>query len=248
VAFGFAAIAVSLATGWGLGGEVRARRKLYPDQPWRWVKRWDGGRIEAARERGRSAGMVVFALFVIAAVLGAGFLLFQGPPHKDASFLLALLAAFGMIGLILLGIALRNLAAAVRFTPAVFQMSTMPGRIGGRLSGTIEAPANLPPGGEAVVILKCLRQSGAGSPSHRQMAKTLWQEEQRLSVTTSRLPIAFAIPPELPGTTPATTIADHYVFWRLRVTADVPGADWSAEFDVPVFQTKATGSGVEVKS
>lgn len=233
LAFAFGAIAVSMATGWGFDRTIPTRRKLHPDSPWLWVKRWDGGCIAAARTFGPAVSFVIFALCWIAALAGVGVLVSRiEAPAWVSLFVLA----FGLSGVILLAVAARGLASALRFAPAVFQMTTVPGVLGGRLSGTIEAPANLPFDGDVVVTLKCIRYSGAGSQGRGGGLMTLWQEEQRRPAST-HLPVAFAIPSDLPGTTPAATIADHFVSWRLLVRASVPGADWSAEFDVPVFRT-----------
>jgi hypothetical protein len=52
------------------------------------------------------------------------------------------------------------------------------------------------------------------------------------------LPVAFAIPPEAAPCDPIT--AGDRTLWRLIVSASVPGVDYAATFEVPVFRTAAS--------
>jgi hypothetical protein len=238
----FAAIAVSMATGWGWDRSIAQRTNLHPGKPWLWVRKWDGGRVEASHERGRSAGFLVLALFWNAAVVGAGILVYRsGPPEVSAVGLFLLV--FALLGFVLLVTAARQLVAALRFAPAVFRMAEVPGVLGGVLSGTIETPANVPIGVDAKLTLKCIRYTSAGRSS---MPVTLWQDEQR-TATSAPMPITFTVPYDLPGTTPPGETSDATIRWELQVKASVPGVDWSAQFAVPVFLTEASDPSIKAR-
>ncbi len=68
---------------------------------------------------GPAVGFMVFALCWIAAMSGAGVLVsrIKTPPPRDPAYLLALRAAFAVIGVIPVLVDFRNLAATLRFTP-----------------------------------------------------------------------------------------------------------------------------------
>ena len=52
------------------------------------------------------------------------------------------------------------------------------------------------------------------------------------------IPVAFAIPRDAMPSDPGN--ANDRVLWRLQVIGEVPGVDYSAAFEVPVFRTSAS--------
>jgi hypothetical protein len=74
----------------------------------------------------------------------------------------------------------------------------------------------------------------------------LWQEERRVMGEPSRtaaamethIPVTF----RLPGDAAACDDSDsnNRVLWRLQLSAVVPGVDYAAQFEVPVFRTSAS--------
>src|SRR6185503_2586845 len=71
-----------------------------------------------------------------------------------------------------------------------------------------------------------------------------WQEEQRVRGTAVRdyrgigatIPVDFAIPADARGTD--ESMPRNTIIWRLSVSASLPGVDYAAAFDVPVYYTE----------
>ena len=83
--------------------------------------------------------------------------------------------------------------ACRKFSPAVFEMSGVPGVLGGWLRGTIQMPPQVPEGTEARVRLVCHRRSTGSS----RLDYDVWEEESSAS-TSSSMPVAIRIPFNLP--------------------------------------------------
>jgi len=119
----------------------------------------------------------------------------------------------------------------------------VPGVVGGMLSGRVRIPTVVLPEKDAVTVLECVRRVTTGSGKNRHTSEDiLWQEEssvpRRALVQESRatlIPVRFLIPPEQPPTDEEDP--DNQLLWRLRARMAVPGVDFSAAFQVPVFRT-----------
>jgi hypothetical protein len=90
------------------------------------------------------------------------------------------------------------------------------------------------------LALRCIRRETRGRGKNRRtVERTIWEDEQTLvgklpadRAGGSAVPVAFRIPHDCEPT------RDGYgdgIIWRLRVRAAMPGADYAADFTVPVF-------------
>lgn len=149
-----------------------------------------------------------------------------------------LLAATGVIPALFAGYLIGRIR---KFGVSVFEMSPMPGVLGGPVAGTIRIPAKVETEDGFDVVLQCIHQyttgSGKNSSTHRDV---LWDETRHLDGGLSYgeatlLPVRFAAPYDKPATTVAGGSSGYY--WRLNVTAAAPGIDYKAVFDVPVKRT-----------
>ena len=217
--------------------EVAARIAQSPDRPWLHVAGWDQGRIQEAPAKQAAAAIGAFAAMWNAVVIGVALLAAGRPDLRSDTTVLVFLGVFGLAGLGMIALTIYMALASRKFSPAVFEMSAVPGVLGGWLRGTIRMPPQVPEGTEARVRLVCRRRSTGSS----RLDYDVWEEESSASASSST-PVAIRIPfnlPEsdLPGMPAKGTMR---VSWLLSISASLPGVDYSAVFDVPVFPTEAS--------
>ncbi len=210
---------------------VASRRALHPDEPWLWSDEWRHGRIKALPGRAATAILIVFALFWNSVVIGAAIAIQHQASTPIGAWIL--LAVFGATGLFLIGLAVYVAVLVKKFDRGVFQMSSVPGIIGGSLAGTVQLPRQLPAGVEVSLELACERISGSGKSS---TTTCLFQNAVRLRASAGVLPVSFQIPPDLPPSDSPDHRSSTRTKWWLKTKASVPGVDYSDVFEVPVFQ------------
>jgi hypothetical protein len=233
---------VALARGRRRLAEAEAAKARHPDEPWLWRPDWAAGRIEDSnRTAARFAW--VFAAFWNLVSLPAGYFGVRAAVEQGSrAGLVALLFPVAGVGLLIW--AARISARLRRFGVSRLELETRPAAVGRSLAGTVTAPLSLVPAGGFRVVLSCIRRVTTGSGDDRSTSeRILWQEEQQVPGRASRtaqdmattVPVRFPLPGDaLPcdERNPRDT-----VLWRLEVSADVPGVDYAATFEVPVFRT-----------
>jgi hypothetical protein len=130
-----------------------------------------------------------------------------------------------------------------KFGVSVFEMSPLPGVLGGPVNGTIRVPAKVETEDGFEVTLQCIHQyttrSGKNSTTHKDV---LWEDSRHIDAggfaygDESMLPVRFVAPYDRPATTVAGGRNGYY--WQLKATASAPGIDYKAVFDVPVRHTQ----------
>jgi hypothetical protein len=218
---------------------VQARDRLRganPDQPWLWREDWVAGRIPASI--GNSALVLgVCAVLYFAASAPVAFAIPQELAKNNNAILLALL--FPAAGLVLLRQAVR---AAVRWRVvrgSAFEMDSVPGRIGGTLTGKITLPAELRPIGNFTLGLRCVNRvtSGTGDSSST-WEHVLWNDEQTASSDGASVAVAFYIAPDTPSSDYSNS--SNEIIWRLSAGAPTASGKFDAQFEVPVFKVAQT--------
>jgi hypothetical protein len=128
-----------------------------------------------------------------------------------------------------------------KFGISVFEMSPLPGVLGGPVSGTIRIPAKVETEDGFDVELQCIRQYTTGSGKQRSTHRdVLWQDSRHIAGGLSygdetMLQVRFAVPYGEQATTASGGC--NGIYWRLNATAAAPGIDYKAVFDVPVKRT-----------
>jgi hypothetical protein len=218
--------------------ELKARN---PEQPWLWRRDWASGRIEDSTRTNLLGAWVVAALWNLVA-FPAGYLGLEAAfhEHKPAGFIVLL---FPLAGLWLLARAVLASLRKQKYGISMLELSTKPGAIGRSLTGVVSAPVGLTPAKGFRVRLTSVRRvtSRTGKSSSTQET-VLWEDEHQAPGQQSRdyqgmrttIPIAFQLPGD--GEPCDTRNANDRVLWRLQVEADVPGVDYEASFEVPVFR------------
>jgi hypothetical protein len=217
--------------------DVAARIAQSPDRPWLHFAQWDQGRIQDAPANQAAVAIGGFAAMWNAVVIGVALLARGRDDLRSETTVLVFLGIFGLVGLGLIALTVYMTLDARKFSLAVFEMSSVPGVLGGWLRGTIQIPPEVPEGIEARVCLVCERKrSGSGPPTY-----DVWEAESSAR-TSSSVPVAFRIPFNLPerDLPDMPSKGTMRVSWLLSVSASLPGVDYSAVFDVPVFPTEAS--------
>lgn len=219
--------------------EARERRECHPDSPWNWREDWADGVLRCETTRSRR-GAWVLAVFWNLVSLPLCFAL-PGELEKG-NWLILLGLIFPLVGVGLLARAVLLTLRLRRFGVSRFQMGVVPAPIGGRLGGVIEVSAKLQPEDGFRLRLTCLRKYRRGTGDDRRtVEKVLWQDEQTMShdlldrdPLRTAIPVSFRIPEDVAPSD--DTDPDDKTIWSLRATASVPGLDYCAVFEVPVFQ------------
>jgi hypothetical protein len=221
------------------------RRELHPDAPWLWNEAWAEGRLRG------SARATVLVLWLFAAAWNAIALplAFSAPREVSRGSGAALLAlALAAVGIALLWAALRATRRWRRYGAPVFEMADVPAPPGGELRGTLHVGEAVVPKEAFEVRLSCLRRSAHRVGGRRRTdEELLWSDCQRIPAGDAvvgpqgrMIAVRFAIPPDAKPSDPLP--GRHTIAWRLEATADVPGAEFHARFDVPVFAARPSRS------
>jgi hypothetical protein len=156
---------------------------------------------------------------------------------------------FPLIGLLLLIWAIRVAISWKKFGPSIFKMLSVPGVIGGNLSGAIETSVKLRPQDGFHLRLACVKRVVVGTGKGSSTQETvLWQVDKTMNEDLldeprrSGIPVSFQIPPDAMPTD--DTMPASKIVWRLIAQAKVPGVDYSATFEVPVFRTAQKADAV----
>ena len=216
-------------------------KEQYPEEPWRWKEEWGGGRIQSS-SKPKMIAAIVFATFWNLVSAPLWFIL----PNEvvDKGNRMALLGAiFPVVGIGLIVWAIRTVLRWRKYGESLFEMASVPGVVGGTLAGVIHTSQHIAPEGGFHVTLNCVRKRTTGSSKNRRTSETiLWQDERTMAremlkddLTQSAIPVLFHVPYDQPQTSEEDS--SNQVTWKLKVEAATPGIDYSASFDVPVFET-----------
>jgi hypothetical protein len=220
--------------------EMQRRRDLYPDEPWRGNPDWDSGSLEFSLEGGATGAMWGFAIFWNAVVVLAGYLFaaqYDLRREVGGTVMLAIMLA---AGLFLTYLAIRVSVMRRKYGRSSFRLKSMPVFQGGRLEGSIVASTDLPGGANALLTLEC--------ESHTPMPKsdlriTLWSSEQQIvHPGGATIPVCFDVPEGQPESRFFREEKGAWINWRVSVRMEVPGVDYRAGFEVPVYRKREGGA------
>ena len=218
----------------------------HPGEPWLWREDWASGLIQST-DRATVLGAWIFALFWNGVSSFVFFVVPQELAKGNKGVIIALI--FPVIGVALLVWAVRATIRWRKFGQSVFKMISVPGVIGGGLAGGIQIPHKLHASEGVRVRLVCLQRVTTGSGKNRSTTENvLWEDEKVITkdpVSDPRhtvVPVFFQIPPGWPAT---DSEGNQTIVWRLEAKAKVPGVDYFAQFEVPVFVTEKSRTSAE---
>lgn len=252
IALFFAAIGGGLVYGAFAGyrrmQQQAAIEEANPLSPWLWKRDWAERRARS-RNKGKAIALWVACIFVNMILLPGMISLPKLINQLDPRALVLL--GFSAIGVILFVYALRATLRRRRFGETYFEFYSLPFSPGGRLTGRIHLhlDGNVEHG--IALQLSCLRKTTTGSGDSRSTTQTvLWQADQSVSsgglgVDSSgrTIPVDFAIPSDA-YITDQDNPSDQVV-WVLHAEADIPGVNYTDDFEVPVFKTSASSAAAD---
>jgi hypothetical protein len=224
----------------------------HPGSPWLWRLDWAARRVES-KNKASAIGWWVVAVLVnmisLPASMGG---ISQGLNTHDPKFVFPV--AFELIGLIVLFGAIRATIRFERFGKTYFEMTSLPFSPGSRLAGAIHVQLDTDAALGVDLKLGCIRRVMTGSGDHRSTQQVpLWEDTKNVPATSLiRGPLDTVIPVEF-GLPADAFQTDHdnpndQVVWMLKAKADVPGVDYSDEFELPVFRTSSSPSAAAIST
>jgi len=207
--------------------------------PWLQRPDWRSGRIES----GGKAAMIGMSLFALVWLLITSPALFVLPEElKNGNYVALLVLVFPLVGLALLLMAAYKVLHWLKFGNVLLILESTPGRIGGELRGHLEIPAPVESRLGINLRLRCVRQITTGSgKGARTREEVLWEHSQIALPSKpwekqrTEAPVRFRIPADTQETDYSNP--RDKVLWRLEASAEAPGVDLGAQFEVPVFRT-----------
>jgi hypothetical protein len=226
--------------------EQAVREMANPSSPWLWRQDWAASRVES-KNKSTAIGWWIAAVLVNMLSLPTSLAgISQGLKAQDPKYIAP--AGFELIGLIVLFAAIRATIRFERFGKTYFEMNSLPFSPGCRVAGAIHVQLNTDAAHGVDLKLSCIRSVVTGSGDNRSTQKVpLWEDSKNIPATSLNrgpldtiIPVEFAIPTDAFQT-------DHdnpsdQVQWLLKANADVPGVDYSDEFELPVFRTSQSAA------
>jgi hypothetical protein len=220
-----------------------AVKEANPQSPWLWRSDWAQSRALSSRRNtlyGWWVGAVLTSmLFVPMAAITVPAMLRSGDPK--ALFLLGLC----LIPAALLAGAVRATIRRQRYGQTYFEFAALPFSPGKKISGQIQLRLDSAVEHGIDLRLSCIRRIVTGSGKEQSTSNVpLWQQEKNVPPSAlmigpagSLIPVEFEIPEEAYETN--HDVPSDQLLWMLHAHADVPGVDYSEDFEIPVFRSTA---------
>jgi hypothetical protein len=230
--------------GYGKGKNKKSMlQQKYPGQPWMWKPDWHDGVIRSD-SKAAMVGVLLFSIFWNAIGFPIGMMAFVDGVRGHGSPLAMIGLVFPVIGIGLILGTIYLVIGYLKYGKAVFSMDSVPGVVGGSLSGVIKVPGPMRNESGFKLRLCCVHQyvEGSGKESSTE-EDVLWEDSVKYSADIAgggvrgvELPVLFAIPFDLPSS--STSGDDDCIIWRLTANAHTKGVDFASRFEVPVFETE----------
>jgi hypothetical protein len=249
ISFSLIFVVLFCGAGWGLLitsyfaiKRIAAEAKLaaqFPNEPWRQKIVWTDGRIKSDQESSALGAIVIAIMWNVCSWP----LLFALPEKiKTGEYVGLLLLIFPIIGLGVIYWAVVSVARARRFGETYLELETFPGRQGEDFRGRVLAPEALGACQNIKLVLTCEKNfrvsSTRGGSENR--TQQVWRNEAMSAIVRGQSPsggvifkVNFSIPAALPD---SSDDRNEWFTWQLSTNAELPGADFEAEFEVPVFK------------
>ncbi len=255
VAFGlfFACIGLGLIVaaiaGYRISKQQEAMQAANPDKPWLWRKDWAEGRANGGDPRANVTAWVFTAIWDFI----SGFIAFSVLPKvlKDGDPKVLLVLIFPVVGVIITAFTVRGTLRIWRYGRTAFWCGAVPFCPGGHVKGVIhlKLPTSTPHGID--LRLSCKRRIVTGSGKNQSVNEmVLWQDEKNVPAESvmhglpdAEIPVDFAIPPDIYETN--NDNPNDRVYWQLHAKADVPGVDFTDNYELPVFGTRASVAAID---
>ncbi len=233
----------------GLGGLVAAAiwgkdlkdsselEKLHPDEPWKWNRGWLEGIVDPSNGNDTRLPIFIMAYWNMACIplwVVCPWKIYTGHPWAWVGMIIP------AIGILIAAFAIRAVLRRNKYGASHFHMLHKPGEIGGALEGAILIEKRFNPD-EGIDLRLCCQVSISRGDDPDDV-ETLYEVSQNLDAAQlgeidgkMAIPVYFQIPHESENT---VCQGHRKVTWDLLSSARIPGVDYKANFEVPVFKTK----------
>lgn len=238
---GFGLIYAAIAGNRMLAKQQRVQAE-HPAEPWLWRDDWAQGRISGSLRPRMIGAWVIAALSMTVSVP----ILFHVPRQAAETPIAYLGLIFPLASAYLVVRATRLTLAFRAFWKTYFEITPVPGVVGGELKGIIQTQAPRAPDNAVQLRLSCInRITSASDDSQTNSEHVLWHGGINISPAQMypgpaglSIPVSFRIPWHAQPT--ATRTPNDVILWQLEFLADIPGLNHRDVFEVPVFRTAQT--------
>jgi len=216
------------------------------DKPWTQRKDWAEGKV--IQEGAHSLGLLI-GFTILWNIISWGMTAFAYIAEWETGDVPWFMLIFPFVGILLIITTLRVWIRRRKFGISIMKLDTLPAYLGDRLRGNIETGVSAleDPARSFQVRFQCAqRKSSSDREGKKRVSEEeLWSEEQEVyaqlseSMKTLNVSIYFRIPPDFPPT--ELIPADDRILWRINITSQVPGVDYTAQFEVPVYSHNPEG-------
>jgi hypothetical protein len=230
---------------------TEALRAAHPNEPWLWREDWAAGKV-----KGNASAMAWFlwGFAILWNLISTPLAVFLPEEVSKGNYPALLGFLFPIVGVGLLVAAIRKTIQRVKFGESEFFLDRNPGVLGGDVAGMLLLPQGVQDAKTFNVRLTSVHVRRVKSGKNTSTEETvLWQSEQSIAHTMpasagtpQRIAVRFRTPYDAHATD--ETDASSKFIWKLTVDADVPGVDFTAEFEVPVFKTNSSSAQVTEES
>ena len=217
-------------------------------KPWLLRADWAAGKIKSS-QTANAKFLWLWSIFALALSAPAVWRIPQEWQKGNHAILIALF--FPVAAFYLIGYSIVQWRSCRRFGDCFFELAQIPAPLGGSLDGMIQTGARLKPEHGLHLKLSCVRRTVSGAWNNRRVQENiLWQDEKVFAPDASLpeqepghsgIPVFFKLPADQPE---CAARGGETVVWRLEARAKMPGPDFRALFEVPVFQV-AGGAAAE---
>jgi hypothetical protein len=154
---------------------------------------------------------------------------------------------FSLVGAGLIIGAIYTTLRRLKFGRSICTIDRVPIEPGHAFHGEIELRGDTVPDDGYRLLLICVHRVVTGSGKNQSTRETpLWQTENRITAATAmrlatggvRVPFSLTIPADARATD--LRISRDQIVWRLDASAEMPGIDFAASFELPVFTPAST--------
>src|SRR5205814_4071481 len=250
IAFGIVFMGVAAGVFWAISFGFRKAqqeallREQNPGKPWLWKLDWQSGTI-TSQGSAQAIFMTVFAIIWNAITVPAVVMVLKKGVYKETPAVLFILI-FPLIGVLILISAVYQLLRQRKYGQSRLMLPHVPVSIGTMFRGEIITRLQERPENGFVLTAASVRRVTSGTGKSRSTTEsTLWSDQETVAGASAvqtmeglRIPFSIGIPTDVRETDQSDS--NDETVWRLDVKAEVPGIEYAARFDLPVFKTAET--------
>jgi hypothetical protein len=227
--------------GYGHLKKQAALEEANPRSPWLWRQDWAARRADS---QNKNSQITYWVLAVLCNMLILPFAVTLVPKMaRSGDPQMFLLLGFSLMGIIPVVIAMRATVRHRRFGDTCFEFESLPFSPGARVAGRIQLKLETQLNHGIDLRLSCVRKIITTSGNHSSTSQiVLWQADQNIPAGAvgpgpfgRAIPVDFSIPADSTATNHDNS--NDQILWLLHAKADVPGVDYSDDFELPVFRT-----------